>query len=76
MVGVKSLPWLYATLFRQAGIGRTRSVQHGDMALIRVGRGEAIGALVTSGFVVLDQQGLTRVPRAAARIIAAWRIHD
>jgi hypothetical protein len=43
--------------------------------MIKIGEAPARGAIVTTGFVVVADVGLSRIPMRSARLIAGWSIH-
>lgn len=73
LVGVKSLPMLFARLCRAAGLRLTTQPAYGDICIIELG-GVVRGAIRTRGYVVIGEgAGISRVVRA--RLVAAWSVH-
>lgn len=74
-VDVSNLPQVFGRLFRGIGLRLTRSPVFGDVAMIKIGELPVRGAIVTGGYVVIGDAGISRVPRHAARLVAAWSVH-
>lgn len=76
LTGTRTLPAMFDRLLRGAGLTRTRHLAYGDIAVIRIANGPPRGAIVTKGFVVVGEIGLSRVPLADARVVCSWSVFN
>ncbi|MDB6085550.1 MAG: hypothetical protein JWN43_3431 [Gammaproteobacteria bacterium] len=74
-VGVSTLPQVFGRLFRSVGLKLTKSPAYGDVAMIKIGEMPVRGAIVATGYVVVGDAGIARVPKSAARLVAAWSVY-
>lgn len=76
LVGVRTLPRAFGRLIGAAGMRMTTRPVYGDIAMITIEDGGGPrGAIVGAGYIVLAKGiGLSRIPFASARRVAAWSI--
>lgn len=74
-VGVSNLPQVFGRLFRGIGLRLTKSPVYGDVAMIKIGDAPVRGAIVARGYVVVGDAGISSLPFASARLVAAWSVH-
>jgi hypothetical protein len=74
LVGTDSLPRAFHRLLGAAGLHLSRDPKPGDIAMIALPDGIALGSIVVAtGYIVLGEMaGLSRVDLATTRRIAAW----
>jgi hypothetical protein len=72
--GRTSLAALFNAELRAIGIKLTREPLFGDAAMIISRDGNLRGALVTSGYVLIDEDGISRVAFSEARRVCAWSV--
>jgi hypothetical protein len=75
LAGARSLPVGFHRVLGASGLRRTRSPEPGDVALIALADGVARGSIMAgAGYVLLGENGLSRVDIGIARLVAAWSV--
>jgi hypothetical protein len=77
LVGVANLPHAFGRMLLAAGFRLTKRPVYGDVAMIKPVGSDICGAMVTTGYVVLNRGGgLSRIRRDHARLVVAWSVGD